>query len=367
MWPVSATSAVWWKSSFQSASSPKPFLGSGRSHQAGLLGLVLGDDVGPPSAGGRAHPASDRRQDVVVGGVEHLLGGVEAEAVEVELLDPVAGVLDEELARRGGVVPVEVDGVAPLVLVAIGEVVGRKAPQVVLVRSDVVVDHVQNHADADGVRGGDEAAKVVRATVEAVGGPQVDAVVSPAETARGVGDRHELDERDAQLAQRLQPFGRRRVRPLGGEGPDVQLVDDLAARRDAAPVVVGPLERARLDHLRRSARSLGLKARRGVGIELLVIVQAKPIPPPAPQPGAPNRRSIRFPRPRERDLGSRRPVDHDGDAAAPGRPDAQMGMTALQLGSDGKTPLIGLPDHGVQSSKCQSAPAFDLATAWGAA
>ena len=174
---------------------------AGPPHESGLLGLVLRDEVGPSPPGGRADPTTDRRQDVIVGGVEHLLGGVEAEAVEVKLLDPVAGVLDEELARGGGVVPVEVDGVAPFVLVAVGEVTGRKTAQVVFVGSDVVVDHVQDHADADGVRGGHETAEIVRPTVKAVRRPEIDAIVTPAEPTRGVRQRHELDERDAQLAE----------------------------------------------------------------------------------------------------------------------------------------------------------------------
>ena len=69
------------------------------------------------------HAPGDGRQDVLGRGVEDLLGGVEAQAVEVELLDPVAGVGQEELAHRAGVGAVEVDGLAPLVLVAVGEVV----------------------------------------------------------------------------------------------------------------------------------------------------------------------------------------------------------------------------------------------------
>ena len=46
------------------------------------------------------------------------LRGVEAQPVEVELVDPVGGVGDEELAHRPGVRPVEIDRLAPLVLVA---------------------------------------------------------------------------------------------------------------------------------------------------------------------------------------------------------------------------------------------------------
>ena len=78
------------------------------------------------------------------------------------------------------------------------------------------------------VRAVDEPAQVVRAAVEVRRRPQVDAVVAPAEAPGELGDRHQLDHRDADVGQHRQPLGRGGVRPLGREGPDVHLVDDLS-------------------------------------------------------------------------------------------------------------------------------------------
>jgi hypothetical protein len=140
--PVSATIALWWKSSFHNPSRPCP------------------------AAGHLTHAPADRGDDVLGRAVVDLLRGVEAQAVEVKFVDPVGRVADEELAHRRGVGTVEVDRVAPFVVVAIGEVGRRERSQVIADRSEVVVDDVENHRDAAAVRGVDEAAEVVRAAVE---------------------------------------------------------------------------------------------------------------------------------------------------------------------------------------------------------
>src|SRR5262249_49348358 len=52
--------------------------------------------------------------------------------------------------------------------------------------------------------------------------------------------------------------------PFGSEGADVELVDHLAGRRDAAPVRVAPLEAIGIDDLRPAGRSFRLEPRRRV-------------------------------------------------------------------------------------------------------
>ena len=47
--------------------------------------------------------------------------------------------------------------------------------------------------------------------------------------------RHQLDEVDAEPDQVAEPLDGRRQRPLGGERPDVQLVDDPAGQLAARP------------------------------------------------------------------------------------------------------------------------------------
>ena len=68
-----------------------------------------------------AHAARELRQDVGRGVVDDRVHGVEAQAVEVELLEPVERVVDEELAHRLARGSREVDGRAPRRLVALRE------------------------------------------------------------------------------------------------------------------------------------------------------------------------------------------------------------------------------------------------------
>src|SRR5205085_426934 len=140
-----------------------------RSDEARLLRLVLGDDYGRPARRRLARLARKRGDDVVAGVVVDALRGVEAQAVHVELLDPVAHVRQEELADVLRVMSVEVDGLAPLGLVSVGEVVFRELSEVVAVGAEVVVDNVEDDCQPESVCLVDEASKVFRLAVEARG------------------------------------------------------------------------------------------------------------------------------------------------------------------------------------------------------
>ena len=192
----------------------------------------------------------------------------------MELVDPVARVLDEERAR--GRRRFEVDGLAPVVRVAPREVVAREVRQVIPVGPDVVVDHVEDDPEAERVRAIDERPQIVRRAIEPRRRIQVDAVVAPAEAAGKVGDGHHLDDRDAEIGERLQLGGRRAPGAFGGEGADVQLVDHLPICRDAGPVVIGPSECRGVDDRRRSVRTIRLIAGHRIGTEQRA-VQPQPI------------------------------------------------------------------------------------------
>ena len=83
--------------------------------------------------------------------------GVEPQAVEVEFLEPVQRVVDEEFAHRAARVAVEVDRRAPRRVVLGGEELRRVGVQPVAVGTEVVVDDVEQHAEAARVRRVDEA------------------------------------------------------------------------------------------------------------------------------------------------------------------------------------------------------------------
>ena len=190
--------------------------------------------------------------------------GVEAEPVEIVLLEPVERVLDREVAHRAAVLAVVVDAGAPRRLVAVGEEGRRVDGQVIAVGSEMIIDAVEDHHHVASVRGFDEVLEVVRPAVGGVGRVEEHPVVAPVPSPREVGDRHYLDRRDAERREMVEPPDRRRERSLGRKGANVQLVDD-GLGPGAAGEPVAPVERRRVDHLARPVHVVGLEAARRIG------------------------------------------------------------------------------------------------------
>ena len=174
---------------------------------------------------------------------------IETQAVEVILVDPVAGVGCYKLAHRTAVLAIEVDCLAPIGLVFLAEVGARKCTQIISIRSEVVIDDIEDNGDSMLVRGIDKRAHVVRCAVEPGRSEKVDAIVAPAEAAREVGDRHHLNHGDAGFGK-LREFAPCALPvSLFGKCTDVHFVDDLALGCRSAPALVGPGERVGIDHL----------------------------------------------------------------------------------------------------------------------
>ncbi len=191
------------------------------------------------------HGAHDLFEDVGVAVIEDGLGGIQAQAVEMELADPIAGIGEIEIAHRPAIVGVEIDGRAPIGDVLLGEVVVGELAQVIARRAKVVVDHIEDDGEAQAVGGLDEARACRRGAVLVRRGKQADAVIAPAEVAGEVGDGHDLDDGDAGVFEMREFFRGRRPGPFRSEGAEVELVDDLSFERLAAPCRFGGPPRKR--------------------------------------------------------------------------------------------------------------------------
>src|SRR4051794_4097139 len=168
--------------------------------------------------------------------------GVEPEAVEVVLLQPVEGVVDEILSYVLAAIAVEVDRCSPRRVVPVGEELWGVERKVVSFGAEVVVDHVEEDHEAPVVGVLHEVLEFIRGPVGAFRGVRQYAVVAPVTTTRELGERHQLDRRDAKLDEVVEFFLYTSEGSFRGKGADVQLVQDDLLPGASLPVLVSPRE-----------------------------------------------------------------------------------------------------------------------------
>src|SRR5665213_3694079 len=101
-----------------------------------MLRFILGDQISLAIAGGLANALCDRGYDVLRARIVDILRGIEAQTVEMKLFDPVARVIQIEIAHRPRL---EIDRLAPVVLMLIREVLVGERFNVIAVGAEVVI------------------------------------------------------------------------------------------------------------------------------------------------------------------------------------------------------------------------------------
>ena len=121
---------------------------------------------------------------VVVDGVD----GIEPQTVELEFSDPIDGVLDHELANRSRPLAIVIYAIAPWRLVMLGEErrIGR---HVVAVRPEVIVNHIEEHADSPLMGGVHEGHEIFRPPVTTVRSIGQHSIVAPPVATREIVER----------------------------------------------------------------------------------------------------------------------------------------------------------------------------------
>src|SRR6185437_3844763 len=113
---------------------PGPF----RPEEPGLVGAVLEHQVDvAPRAGSAANSARDLDHQVSLAIVLDGVHGIESQAVQVILLQPVESVVDEEIADRTARGPVEVDGISPGCLVPLSEEIASVGVEIIALGAEV--------------------------------------------------------------------------------------------------------------------------------------------------------------------------------------------------------------------------------------
>ena len=183
---------------------------------------------------------------IILDGVD----GVEAKPVQMKLLDPIFGVLDEEVAHGARVRPIKLDGIAPGRFVPAGEEIGRVEREEIPFRTEVVVNDVQQHCDPALVRRLDEGLEVFRSSVACVRSVRKGSVIAPIPAALEVADRHDLDGGHAEVREMIQLASGPRERALRGKSAQVEFV-----KNDVAPFAASPGFAPAIGALGRSPRS----------------------------------------------------------------------------------------------------------------
>ena len=120
--------------------------------------------------------------------------GIEAQPVEAEFVEPVERVFREEAAHLRHA---KSDGAAPWRLDRVVEELRRVERKPVPVRSEMIVDDVEEHHQTQLVRPIDQSFQFVGRAVGAVRRKGKNAVIAPAMRAGKFRDRHQLDGGDA--------------------------------------------------------------------------------------------------------------------------------------------------------------------------
>src|SRR5712692_2215426 len=132
--------------------------------------------------------------------VDDGVDSIQAERVDVKVANPLQRRPDDELADMRTVWAVVVDPIAPRGFVA-GAEIGSEIPQIVSLRTEVVVDDVETDGQPQLVSVVDEPLQRSRSTVSLMDRIRQNAVVTPVPVAREGLQRHQLDTRHPQLRE----------------------------------------------------------------------------------------------------------------------------------------------------------------------
>ena len=223
-----------------------------------LVLFILQNKMDMPAGCCHAYPLGKFLQQVLRAVVEDGVHRIQPQAVEVELRDPVEGVVDHEFAHRTAVRPVEIDRRAPRCLVTIGKGLRRDRVDIGALGTEMVVDDIEQNHQPTGVGGFDQRLQVLGPPVGRIRSERQHPVVAPVPAAGKITDRHDLDCGNAKPDQVVELRNRCTKRALGRKGADVQLVDDRLLPGTAAPAGIAPQVGRRVDDLARPVHVLRL-------------------------------------------------------------------------------------------------------------
>ena len=163
--------------------------------------------------------------------------------------------------KRAHLGPAEIDRRSPRCMTVLAKELRCVEMQVVPVRPEVIVDHVEKDHQPMVVRGIDQRLQVVGRPVGGIGRIRQHAIIAPVAQTREIVDRHQFDRGDAECRQ---PGKLPRHTAESAEDSGMQFVQHGLAPRPSAPGGVAPRVAARIDHDAWIVHIIRLRARRGI-------------------------------------------------------------------------------------------------------
>jgi len=250
--------------------------GLAREDQLRVVHVALGDGGERDAAVRRQGVGAfgDLLQHVRIAMVEQSVHGIEAQAVDVVIAHPHQCVLDDV---RADSVFIEIDRVAPGVTAAFAQVLAELG-QVVARGTEVVVDDVLDDGESGRVGRIDETLVRLGSAVGLVHGVPEHPVVAPVPRTVEAVHRQQLDVGHPQVDEVVETADRGIQCSLGGEGSEVQLVDQAARELLARPRGVVPGVQRGVEPRRRLVHAAGLTPRARVGAEVVAVTEDEAVP-----------------------------------------------------------------------------------------
>ncbi len=138
-----------------------------RKELLAALALIFGHHEDFPRAGRPTCMANEIGDDMHRTAVIDRLDCVQSQAVQMKLVDPIACVGDNQVARSLAILAIKIPRLTPLRM-PIAEITGAEAFQVIAVGPQVVVNDVEDHRDAVLVSGIDQPLEALVVSIDMV-------------------------------------------------------------------------------------------------------------------------------------------------------------------------------------------------------
>src|SRR5581483_2704476 len=170
--------------------------------EAGVVEISFGDEkyLAASITGEHVNFTTQQFEKGLGVAINNAVNGIQAERVDVKSVDPLQGVLHEEVHNLVTLRSVEVEGLTPWSPVLIGEI-RPEIGQVVPFRTQVVVDDVEHDGHPALVASVDYALQCVRASVTRLHGKWKHSVVTPITLTGELRHGHNFQCRNAELLQ----------------------------------------------------------------------------------------------------------------------------------------------------------------------